>query len=123
MKLDPLDKLFSEFIRRRALNKVGGCERCLNGKTDWKQLQCSHFFGRAKHSVRYDEDNAVGLCGACHLYFTAHPLEHTEWFKQHLGEREFDLLNHRAHIPQKIDRNAIAIYLEVKIKELIRRNE
>ena len=128
MKLNKLDILFSEFIRKRAISKVNGCERCLTPKHDiikengkvfpaYKQLQCSHFWGRVKKSVRYDEQNAVGLCGACHLYLTAHPREHSRWFEEHLGQPAFDLLEARAHIPTKIDENLLTLYFQTKIKE------
>jgi len=117
IKIDSLDKLFSKYIRLRAIKTVHGCERCLTGKQDYKGLQCSHFFGRSKRSTRYDEDNAVGLCFGCHQYLGSHPLEHVEWFKQRLGER-FDLLQARAGIPGKPDRELLTIYLKAKIKEL-----
>ena len=118
MKLNPLDILFSKYIRLRAMKRVHGCERCLNYKKDYKELQCSHFIGRSNHSTRWDEDDCVGLCGACHIYFGSHPLEHMEFFKNRLGEQAFDLLNARARIIQKVDRNAITLYLKAKIQEL-----
>ena len=129
MRIELLDKLVSEYIRRRALQRVCGCERCLTPKYDivkdngeiypaWNQLQCSHFHGRAKKSTRYDEDNLAGLCGACHMYLTAHPLEHVEWFKNHLGQEAFDLLNSRMRIPGKPDKAALMLYYKDKLKEL-----
>ena len=117
MKLLPLDKLFSEYIRKRALQRVGGCERCLTPKTSYNQLQCSHFHGRAKKSVRWDEDNATGLCAGCHMYLTAHPLEHVEWFKSHLGE-DFDLLQGRMRVMGMPDINALTLYYQEMIKQL-----
>jgi len=129
LKIDPLDKLFSEYIRRRAIVRVGGCERCLSIKPDtekengtvfpgWKQLQCSHFWGRGKISVRWDQDNAAGLCGGCHMYLTAHPEEHRNWFMTRLGADDFDLLMGRAFTPQKPDIEALTIYLKEMIKEV-----
>lgn len=128
MKLSPLDKLFSQNIRMRAIQR-GGCERCLTLKYDiqkedgsvypaWKQLQCSHFIGRARRAVRWDEDNAVGLCAACHMYLTSHPLEHVRFFTDYLGEQQVDLLMARNRSREKPDINAITIYLKAKIKEL-----
>ncbi len=131
IKIDPLDKLFSEFIRRRAIQRVGGCERCLTPQYDteredgtvfpaWKQLECSHFFGRAQKSVRWDEDNAAGLCFGCHQYLGSHPLEHVEWFKARLGD-SFDLLNARARTPVRyLDKAGIKLYLKAKIEEILR---
>lgn len=129
IKTTKLDTLFSEYVRKRAIARVGGCERCLTPKHDkekedgstfpaWKQLQCSHFHGRAKQVVRYDEDNAAGLCAGCHMYFTSHPLEHLEWFKQQLGEEKFDMLNSRMRDMSKVDKAVIEIYLKVKLKKL-----
>ena len=129
IRVNPFDKLFSQYIRKRAMGRVGGCERCLMPKKDiikedgsifpaWKQLQTSHFFGRAKKSVRWDEDNAVALCFGCHQYFTANPYEHTSWFQNHLGIERFEMLAGRARMPGRyIDKSAIAIYLKGKIQE------
>lgn len=113
MKRDKLDALFSEFIRKRA---GGVCERCY-GLYEWKRLQCSHFWGRAKKSVRFDPDNAAALCAGCHMYFTAHPKEHYDFFLKRLGQRDFDLLEVRASRPHKIDRSAMEVYLRVLLKD------
>ena len=116
IKLDPLDILFSKYIRLRAMEMVGGCERCLSSKKDYKGLQCSHFFGRSRKSVRWDEDNAAGLCFGCHQYLGSHPLEHTEWFKARLGERAFDMLNCRMRKTHpKPDRKLIELYYRQKL--------
>jgi hypothetical protein len=128
IRLDSLDGLFSEYVRKRAIQRAGGCERCLSERFDiqkdngiifpaWKQLQCAHFHGRGDRSTRWDEDNAVGLCGACHFYFGAHPLEFVEWFRKHLGEREFDMLAARNRVLGRPDRKAIELYLREKIGE------
>ena len=120
IRIDPLDQLFSKYIRLRAMDEVGGCERCLHGKIDYKGLQCSHFIGRGRKSVRWDEDNAAGLCMGCHIYFTAHPIEHVEWFKERLGDR-FDLLQARSRTPARyLDRAAIKLYYKAKIEELLK---
>lgn len=126
-----LDALFSEYIRKRAIARVGGCERCLTPKFDiqkdngdvfpaWKQLQCSHFHGRAKKSTRFDEDNCIGICGACHLYLTAHPLEHVEFFKQRFGGDKFDMLNSRMRDIQKPDKELLTLYYKQKLEEILR---
>ena len=117
IEIDPLDSLFSEYIRRRAVATVGGCERCLTGKTDWKQLQCSHYHGRSKRSVRWDEDNAAGLCGACHMYFGAHPIEHVAWFVVRLG-RDYDFLLARMRNMERPDKQVLTLYYTAKIAEL-----
>ncbi len=117
IRIDPLDALFSEFIRRRAVKRVGGCERCLTPHR-WQDLENSHFFGRADQSTRFDETNCSGLCTGCHFYLGGHPNEHRRWFIAKIGEQEFSLLEGRNRILGKPDRKAIEIYLRAKIKEL-----
>ena len=114
VKIDKLDRLFSQYVRMGAGNH---CERCGHW-AEFGRLQCSHFFGRAKKSVRYDEENAAGLCFGCHQYLGSHPFEHTVWFQERLGEDRFLLLRARADTPCKPDREAIELYLKEKIKEL-----
>jgi hypothetical protein len=118
MKLSYLDKLFSEFIRKRAMRDAGGCERCHTGKSSYRALQCSHFHGRRKRSVRFDEDNAAGLCGACHMYLGANPAEHVRFFQERLSMTAFENLQIRAQFKHKVDESAVALYLRKKLKEL-----
>ena len=122
-----LDKLFSEYIRKRAWQRCGGCER--EKYVDkhelvrrWQDLDCAHFKSRKKYSTRWHEDNAAGLCGGCHFYLDANKEEKDNFFKELLGEQDFNNLNMRAEylITHKdpMDYNLIEIYLKQKIKEL-----
>lgn len=115
VRIDPLDKLFSTYIRMRA---NGHCERCLKPKTI-KELQCCHYHGRSNRKTRWDEENCYALDAGCHNYFHAHPLEFTEWVQAKLGEERFNLLTARAYQNHsKVDRQAITLYLKAKLKEL-----
>ena len=130
VKIDPLDNLFSEFIRKRAITRVGGCERCLAPKFDivkdngdifpaWKQLQCAHLLGRWKKSTRWDEDNAIGSCGGCHMVLDRSHSEKEDFIQSHLGQERYDLLKARARIPARYqDKESIKLYLKEKIKEV-----
>ncbi len=111
IRLSPLDILFSHLVRLKA---EGICEYC--GKQT--RLECSHFHGRRKQSVRYDEDNACALCFSCHQFLGENPYVHTEFFKKRLGSKKFELLNIRAQKIEKVSKEALAIYLKSKIKEL-----
>ncbi len=108
IRRDKLDLLFSKCIHLR--DKY--CQRC--GGTSG--LQTAHFHGRARKSVRWDEENACLLCFGCHQYFHSHPLEFVEFFKKRLGER-FDLLNGRARIPNKPDKALIEMYLKGRLND------
>ena len=127
-QIDKLDGIHSELVRRRAILRVGGCEKCLSEKhdivkengdiyPDWMQLQCSHYYGRKKLSVRWNEDNAAGLCGGCHMYFEHNPKEHEKWFEARLGDNSIEL-EYQATRPAKVDLLATELYLKQKLKEL-----
>ena len=63
-----LDKVFSEWIRRRyAKNDIAECVTC--GKKDhWKNLQAGHFMSRKHYSTRWDERNVEVQCVGCNVY-------------------------------------------------------
>jgi hypothetical protein len=116
IKIDPLDSLFSRVIRLRANNK---CQRCGKYK-EFKQLQAAHCWGRRKKSVRYDLDNALGLCAYCHRVIDSEdPEAKKELFIKYLGEEGYRKLNQRANWPnlQKPDTKLINIQLKQKLKE------
>ena len=109
IKRDPLDILAANHIKLRDIR----CQRC--GGTSG--LQTAHFHSRRKRSVRYDPDNLCLLCFGCHIYLDGNPLEKVEFFRERLGDK-FDLLNSRARTPARyIDKAAIKLYLQEKIKE------
>jgi len=112
IRIDSLDKLFSEIVRKRAR---GRCERCFKLKD---RLECSHFFGRVKKSTRWDLENASGLCFWCHMHFHAFPMDHVEFFKKRLGEKRLLFLTLRANTPKKIDRTLKKIELQYELEKL-----
>lgn len=127
VKISTEDRLFSEFVRKRAIRIGGGCQRCLSPKHDilkedssifpaWKQLQCSHLWGRRNRATRWDPDNCVGLCSGCHMYFTANPIEHQRWFEKHLGTEEFERLGLRAQGVKQVDLAAVRLYVKALLK-------
>ena len=63
-----LDKVFSEYIRRRyAVNDIAECVTC--GKRDhWKNLQAGHFISRKHYATRWNEENVQVQCVKCNVY-------------------------------------------------------
>jgi len=91
------DSLFAAFIVRRD----GHCQRC--GSTEY--LQCSHHITRGRLATRYDPENAVAHCRACHLLFHLQPALHSEWIVRRLGQFSYELLLDRACGPR--DENGV----------------
>jgi len=88
------DKLFSDKIK-----SIGKCEKC--GKR--KYLQTAHIISRRYKQVRWDLDNALCLCRACHLWGTNFPLEWEEFVLDKIGRISYDMLKTRALQYGKID--------------------
>ena len=118
---DRLDALYSEYIRKRTIQRAGGCERCGTPKRDYRELQAMHFHSRRKHTVRWDIRNSAGGCGGCHLYLDSHIDAKQEFARKLLGDEEYERLYVLAEMTTKqspIDYNLTEIYLKQKIKEL-----
>lgn len=56
---DKLDKVFSEYIRRKDADQNGYVKCYTSGKFfHWKDIQCGHFISRRHLSTRWTEKNA-----------------------------------------------------------------
>jgi len=111
-----LDKLFSEVIRLRA---NGYCERCHKYVKN-EGINASHFYGRVRHSTRWDEDNVQGICSPCHAGFHDNRLSYFEWLFHRLGAERMCILADKAEVITKQDYEAIKTQLQDRIKELQR---
>ena len=100
VKLRKSDTIYSKYLRKKRGYR---CERCRRPYEEGRGLECSHFYGRAKESVRFDEQNTDCLCAGCHQYFTANPGEYTDWKREKLGEKAYKALTLRANLPGKRD--------------------
>lgn len=112
IRIDPLDVLFSRLVRLLA---DGVCEYC-GRHVGYARLQTSHFHGRRKASVRYDEANCSCVCFSCHQYLGENPYVHTEFFKKRLGSKRFEELNVRAEMLVKPDKAKVEAALKEKIR-------
>lgn len=118
IRIDPLDELFSRYIR---LRDDYTCQRC---GVKSKNVQCAHFHSRRRLAVRYDPDNAMALCMGDHLFLDGNPMDKVEFFRARLGQEHFDMLNSRMRITYpRPDNKAIEIYLRAKIAELENKGE
>ena len=108
IKLRRADILYSKWLRKE---RGYICERCNKFYEKGIGLQCSHFYGRAAESVRFDPRNTDVLCAGCHQYFSANPAEYVAWKKNRMGDQEFARLTLDAHITQKRDDNKVLIFL------------
>jgi len=128
-KRSPEDVLFSEYIRKRAIMRVGGCERCGAQKYDiekdkgeilpaWKLLHCAHLISRVHHGTRWDPDNALGLCPGCHFFIDREPKVKELFIIEKIGLYAYQQLLIRKAGVHRIDHAALMLYLKKQIEEL-----
>ena len=67
--INKLDRIFSEYIRKRDANKKGIC-KCITCKREfkWNELDAGHFISRKEMSVRWDERNVAAQCQYCNRF-------------------------------------------------------
>lgn len=86
--IDEADRLCSLYVRKR--DKV--CQMCgVEPAEQW-----CHIFGRSYWALRWNPENAVGGCKACHLRYTYKPLEWEDWAIARLGEETWQAMRMRA---------------------------
>ena len=92
-----LDKIFSEYIRKRYANKNGftNCVTC--GKKDhWKNLQCGHFISRKQLATRFDELNCQTQCVGCNVFKYGEQYKFSLFLNAHYGENTAEELYNKS---------------------------
>lgn len=118
IKRDKADIVFSRYIRLKE-KQCTNCGRKGQGNEGITGLQASHYHGRRKESVRFDEQNVDVFCIGCHRRLgTDDRPAYTEFKINKLGQREFDLLMLRANTPAKKDRQLVYMIYSKLLKRL-----
>lgn len=123
IKLRPTDTLYSKYIRTKANWRCEYCGRVcqIDGQNIYR-LEASHYHGRRKESVRFDDRNVHALCFTCHKELGGYTRDETGkydlWMKEKLGEKRYKLLLLRANQTGKKDDVITKLIINQKIKEL-----
>ena len=108
-----LDKEFSILIRKSNADKNGTCTCFTCGKRQhWKDIQCGHFLGRTRYSVRWNYLNAFPQCKMCNYGYNGNV---DDYFKTKFitlfGAKYYNFL--------KFESNQIRNYNESELLELL----
>jgi len=118
IKIDPADRVFSQYIRKRDKK----CIRCrspveFNEKGLPVSHQASHYFSRGKESTRFSQINVDTLCFPCHNYWGGEGREEYKSFKiKQLGQEGFERLRALSEMFVKKDRK-LAYIISKKLLE------
>lgn len=87
-----LDKIFSEFVRKKETKDGWGkCVSC-NAIKAYEQLDAGHFINRKWRSVRWDEDNVHIQCIACNRFNEGNGVGYTLYMVDRYGRDKVDYL-------------------------------
>lgn len=125
VKIRRTDTLFSNFIRDK---DQWICQRCKtpydkHSTSDRQGLHCSHFYGRGREGTRFEPDNCISLCMACHLRW-GHGDERDEYkafMLRKLGESRFQSLMVQAYQYKKRDDKMDLIVIKALTDALLQR--
>ena len=88
-----LDRIFSEYIRRRDADSNGYVACCTCGKPEhWSLVDCGHFISRAHLPTRFEEPNAHAQCRFENRYRNGAPEEYALFIMRRYGREEYDRL-------------------------------
>ena len=81
-----LDRIFSEFIRRRDSDKDGNCRCCTCGVVrPWKEMHAGHYVGREARNTRWEEKNVHAQCPSCNTFHEGRKPEYTLFLQKKYG--------------------------------------
>ena len=94
-----LDKVFSEYIRRRDDGK--GCVTC-GIKKPWQEMQACHYYSRGKYPTRWHELNVHSGCYRCNVLLKGAYTDYALFMFSTYGAEKVQELYDLAHSGEKI---------------------
>lgn len=114
-----LDRVFSEYIRRRDADQSGYVKCISCGKIiHWKDSDCGHYINRKHNSTRYDEKNCNAQCRACNRFDEGNIQGYRKGLIRKYGEPAVDLLEVRKYSYSKMGKFEVEILVKEYTKKL-----
>ena len=99
-----LDKIFSEYIRKRDSDYKGNC-KCISCGKEYPAFggstHAGHLFSRRYLSIRYDEKNVNSQCNYCNTFLNGNQILAARGVENKWGKGTVDELESRMHIVVK----------------------
>ena len=102
-----LDKLFSEYIRKRDSDHRGICKCISCGKEApafGGSIHAGHFMSRRHLATRWDEKNVNSQCSYCNTFLNGNQILAARGVENKWGKGTVDELESRMHIVVKLTR-------------------
>ena len=115
-----LDKVFSEYIRKRDIMLCGNSKCFTCGKVDdWRNLQCGHFQSRKHYATRWDEQNCQVQCAGCNIFRSGEQFKFGVNLDKKYGQGTAETLERMARFTIKFSNVELAEKIEY-YKQLIK---
>lgn len=117
-----LDKVFSEYVRRRLAGPHGmvACVSCGRVKR-WQEQQAGHFVSRVRLATRWDIENTNPQCSACNVLLRGNAVGYARWLENRYGPSIFATLDERSRRLVKFGRSDLQTMIDEfkrKLEEL-----
>ena len=102
-----LDKLFSEYIRRRDSDDRGMCKCISCGKEApafGGTMHAGHLFSRRYLAIRFDPKNVNSQCSYCNTFLNGNQIKAARGVNNKWGEGTVENLESRMHTVVKLSR-------------------
>jgi len=109
-----LDRVFSEYIRRRDADS-NGFVRCIScGKIlSWQESDCGHFINRKHNATRYDEINCNAQCRSCNRFDEGNMQGYRKGLIAKYGLKAVENLEIKKFNTCKLGKNEIAVLVQI----------
>jgi len=110
-----LDKIFSEYIRRRDVDNHTGYGNCIDcGKeTHFSEGDAGHFVGRRHLSTRWDEENVHFQHRYCNRFLNGRQYEYGQAIDKKYYEGKADELIQKSHQVAKFDATHLQYLIDI----------
>ena len=114
-----LDKVFSEYVRRRLCGPGGmvACVSCGRVKR-WQEQQAGHFVTRVRLATRWDIENTNPQCSACNVLLRGNAVGYARWLENRYGPSIFASLDERSRRSVKFTRSDLQAMIDEYLEKL-----
>ena len=115
-----LDKLFSEYVRRRDTDRHGVVRCCTcNRPFHWKDIDAGHFVSRDRKATRWDGRNCHPQCQHCNRFRGGEQHLHGSYIDRRYGKGTAQQLQDISRVRGcKIDKGWILLMIDTMKSEL-----
>lgn len=122
MDIKKLDKVFSEYIRRRDADEYGRVKCCTCPTVaHWAEMDCGHWRSRHNKSIRFEESDNHAQCRECNRTNDGEYQFHEAYIVKRYGSREAKrliVLSHKAKHWMQHEIDELVKKYKLKIKSL-----